>query len=104
MAFRTPTPSSCGILKLDDQGVVVGFHEKVAHPPGNLASGAIYLLSPEFLALAASELRMVADFSTEVIPELIGQMFIYETTAPFVDVGSPKAYEHANQTHRKIED
>jgi mannose-1-phosphate guanylyltransferase len=81
-------------LKLDDQGVVVGFHEKVAHPPGNLASGAIYLLSPEFLALAASELRMVADFSTEVIPELIGQMFIYETTAPFVDVGSPKAYEH----------
>jgi mannose-1-phosphate guanylyltransferase len=97
MAFRTPTPSSCGILELDDQGVVVGFHEKVANPPGNLASAAVYLLSAEFLALAASELRMVADFSTEVIPKLIGRMFIYETIAPFIDVGSPQAYEHANQ-------
>jgi mannose-1-phosphate guanylyltransferase len=84
-------------LELDDQGLVVGFHEKVANPPGNLASGAIYLLSAEFLALVTSKLSRVSDFSTEVIPELIGQMFIYETTAPFVDVGSPKAYEQANQ-------
>ena len=99
MAFRTPTPSSCGILELDDQGVVVGFHEKVANPPGNLASAAVYLLSAEFLALAASELRMVADFSTEVIPKLMGRMFTYEVTAPFIDVGSPKAYEQANRTH-----
>jgi mannose-1-phosphate guanylyltransferase len=99
MAFRTPTPFSCGILELDDQGVVVGFHEKVAHPPGNLASGAIYLLSAEFLALAASELRMISDFSTEVIPKLMGRMFTYEVTAPFIDVGSPKAYEQANRTH-----
>jgi mannose-1-phosphate guanylyltransferase len=35
LAFRTDDPSSCGILELDAQGVVVGFHEKVAHPPGN---------------------------------------------------------------------
>jgi mannose-1-phosphate guanylyltransferase len=97
MAFRTPTPSSCGILELDDQGVVVGFHEKVAHPPGNLASGAIYLLSPEFLALAASELRIVTDFSTEVIPKLMGRMFTYEITTPFIDVGTLASYKLANQ-------
>jgi mannose-1-phosphate guanylyltransferase len=97
MAFRTPTPSSCGILELDDQGVVVGFHEKVANPPGNLASGAIYLLSPEFLALAASELRIVTDFSTEVIPKLMGRMFTYEITTPFIDVGTLASYKLANQ-------
>jgi mannose-1-phosphate guanylyltransferase len=65
-----------------------------------LASGAIYLLSPEFMALAASELGRVSDFSTEVMPELIGRMFTYETTAPFVDVGTPAAYEQVNQTHQ----
>jgi mannose-1-phosphate guanylyltransferase len=97
MAFRTPTPSTCGILEVDDQGVVVGFHEKVANPPGDLASGAIYLLSPEFLDMAATDLRAVTDFSTEVIPGLIGSMFTYETTTPFIDVGSPIAYEQANQ-------
>jgi mannose-1-phosphate guanylyltransferase len=97
MAFRTPTPTSCGILELDEQGVVMGFHEKVANPPGNLASGAIYLFSPEFLALAASELRMVTDFSTEVIPKLMGRMFTYEVTTPFIDVGTLASYELANQ-------
>jgi mannose-1-phosphate guanylyltransferase len=97
MAFRTPTPSTCGILEVDDQGVVVGFHEKVANPPGDLASGAIYLLSSDFLAQAAKELRLVTDFSTQVMPGLRGQIFTYETADPFIDVGSPKAYEQANQ-------
>jgi mannose-1-phosphate guanylyltransferase len=97
MAFRTPTPSTCGILEVDDQGVVVGFHEKVANPLGDLASGAIYLLSSDFLAQAAKELRLVTDFSTQVMPGLRGHIFTYETTAPFIDVGSPKAYEQANQ-------
>jgi mannose-1-phosphate guanylyltransferase len=97
MAFRTPTPSTCGILEVDDQGVVVGFHEKVANPLGDLASGAIYLLSSDFLAQAAKELRLVTDFSTQVMPGLRGQIFTYETADPFIDVGSPKAYEQANQ-------
>ena len=35
MTFRTDDPSSCGIVELDDSGVVVEFHEKVENPPGN---------------------------------------------------------------------
>ena len=34
LAFRTPTPGTCGILELDARARVVGFHEKVANPPG----------------------------------------------------------------------
>ena len=102
MAFRTPTPSTCGILEVDDQGVVVGFHEKVANPPGDLASGAIYLLSPEFLDMAATDLRAVTDFSTEVIPGLIGSMFTYKTAAPFIDVGTLASYQQANQIAASI--
>lgn len=34
MTFRTHDPSSCGIVELDERGVVVGFHEKVAEPQG----------------------------------------------------------------------
>lgn len=97
MAFRTPTPSTCGILELDDRGVVVGFHEKVANPPGNLASGAIYLLSAKFLQFAQRELTSVTDLSTEVIPSLMGQLYAYETTETFIDVGTPETYRQANQ-------
>jgi mannose-1-phosphate guanylyltransferase len=96
MAFRTPTPSTCGILELDDRGVVVGFHEKVANPPGDLASGAIYLLSSEFLAMARHEFTMVNDFSTGVIPTLMGKSFGYETKSVFIDIGTMHSYKEAN--------
>jgi mannose-1-phosphate guanylyltransferase len=96
MAFRTPTPSTCGILELDERGVVVGFHEKVANPPGDLASGGIYLLSSEFLAMARHEFTMVNDFSTEVLPALIGKIFNYETQSIFIDIGTVEMYQKAN--------
>jgi mannose-1-phosphate guanylyltransferase len=97
MAFRTPTPSSCGILELDDQGVVVGFHEKVANPPGDLASGAIYLLSPQLVNLLQHQFAEAQDFSTQVIPDLMGKIFGYETPAIFLDIGTPETYQTANQ-------
>ena len=33
LTFTTPRPSSCGIVEIDAEGTVVGFHEKVAEPP-----------------------------------------------------------------------
>lgn len=97
MAFRTPTPSTCGILELDDRSVVVGFHEKVANPPGDLASGAIYLLSSEFLSLAATQFTAVTDFSTQIFPYLVGKVFSYETHATFIDIGNLQSYTQANK-------
>ena len=40
MTFRTDKPSCCGIVDVDERGVVTGFYEKVSNPPGNLANGA----------------------------------------------------------------
>lgn len=96
MAFRTPSPATCGILELDERGVVVGFHEKVANPPGDLASGAIYLLSSEFLAMAKYQFTMVSDFSTGVIPGLMRKTFSYETKSVFIDIGTVEMYQKAN--------
>jgi len=97
MTFRTETPSSCGIVELDDNGVVVGFHEKVANPPGNLANGAVYILSAGLLKMLGKELRVVKDFSTEVLHRLVGQIYTYETLEPFMDVGTPESYVKANR-------
>ena len=49
VAFETDYPQSCGILELDERGVVTGFHEKVQNSPGNIANGAIYILSDKFI-------------------------------------------------------
>ena len=72
MTFRSETPDACGIVELDPEGVVVGFHEKVVNPPGNLANGAVYILSPELINTLATDLREVSDFSTEVLKHLVG--------------------------------
>ena len=96
MTFRTDTPSSCGIVELDVRGVVVGFHEKVANPPGNLANGAVYILSAELLQRLGSDLRGVTDFSTEVLNRFVGKIYSYETAATFLDIGTPENYAKAN--------
>ena len=96
MTFRTDAPSSCGIVELDASGVVVDFHEKVAHPPGNLANGAVYIICAELLQRLASDLGGVSDFSTEVLHRFVGKIYSYETNATFLDIGTPANYAKAN--------
>ena len=96
MTFRTESPSRCGIVELDDCGVVVGFHEKVPNPPGNLANGAVYILSAELLKMLSKEMHDVKDFSTEVLHRLVGRIYTCETLEPFIDVGTPESYARAN--------
>ena len=38
-----------------------------------------------------------SDFSLDIIPSLIGKIFCYETTEPFIDIGTQKNYEQANK-------
>jgi len=98
MTFLTDTPSTCGIVEIDDRNVVLKFHEKVANPPGNLANGAIYLLSAKLLEMMGKEFQGVIDFSTEVLHHLVGRIYTYETTEVFLDVGTPETYLQANNT------
>jgi mannose-1-phosphate guanylyltransferase len=96
MTFGTDTPSSCGIVELDERGVVIGFYEKVESPPGNLANGAIYLCSNELIERLNQDLRGVTDFSTEVLHQFVGKIYTYKTSEVFLDIGSPEAYKKAN--------
>ena len=92
MTFRTDTPSSCGIVELDDNNVVIGFHEKVEHPPGNLANGAIYILSSELLKIVKEKYATATDFSTEIIPYFLGRIYAYESLETFIDIGTIENY------------
>lgn len=96
MTFCTSNPSSCGIVDLDDRGVVMNFYEKVSNPPGNLASGAIYVLSSKFMDIFQTEFKAANDFSTEVVKNLMGKIYTYKTAHSFIDVGTPETYLRAN--------
>lgn len=96
MTFRTENPSSCGIVEIDAQNIVRGFHEKVASPPSNLANGAVYILSTEMLNKIIQNFSHVNDFSTGILPHFIGEIYTYETSEVFMDIGTPETYIAAN--------
>jgi mannose-1-phosphate guanylyltransferase len=96
MTFRTDDPSSCGIVEIDDQGIVIGFHEKVELPPTNFANGAIYILSHDLIELAASKFSKILDISLELLPNLVHEIYTYETKNIFMDIGTIRNYDKAN--------
>ena len=100
MTFRTDDPSSCGIVEVDERGVIIGFHEKVEHPPGNLANGAIYIISAELLEIIGADLNYITDFSTEVLHRFKGYIFSHEISDVFLDIGTPERYEKSNNLRK----
>lgn len=95
LAFRTDDPRSCGILDLDQNGVVQAFHEKVDNPPGNLANAAVYIVEREVVDFAGSLHKTFVDLSTDVIPKFVGRIFALETIGYHRDIGNIRSLELA---------
>jgi len=95
MTFETDVPQSCGILELDESGVVMAFHEKVANPPGNLANGAVYIVEPSLFDFLKGLNKDVIDFSTEVIPGYLGRIFTFKNECYHRDIGNLCSYQAA---------
>lgn len=97
LTFNTEQPRSCGIVTTDQQGVVTAFHEKVDDPPGHCANGAIYAFDPGFVEIVRQMNPQPSDFSTEVLPTLIGRIQTWHTDDPYLDIGTPAALVAAQQ-------
>ena len=95
LTFETKTPSSCGIVEIDSQQVAQAFHEKLLKPPGNRANGAIYAFEQDFLNHLSLMNPIPRDFSTEVIPGLLGRIQSWHTFTPYLDIGTPAALSQA---------
>ena len=97
MTFRTNNPSECGIVEIDERGVVTAFYEKSTELHGDLANGAIYILSAEFINILNNGYLHAKDFSKDIISEFVGEIYTYETKEIFLDIGTPKNYLLANE-------
>jgi mannose-1-phosphate guanylyltransferase len=97
MTFETDAPQTCGIVEEDAAGVVVAFHEKVAHPPGNHANAAVYILEPGVIDFIASLGKDFVDLSTEVLPAYIGRMTTFHNSDYHRDIGNPESLALAHR-------
>ena len=95
LTFETDKPQSCGIVEIDNQGIVQAFHEKVDNPPGNRANGAVYAFNRDFLEATNAAKPKPGDFSIDILPSVVGKIFTCEATGRFIDIGSPEALKKA---------
>lgn len=91
LAFETDSPQTCGILELDEQRRVTGFHEKVADPPSNLANGAVYLIEPALFEWLEAQVPPPSDISLDVLPGLMGHCQAWPLKGYLRDIGNPAA-------------
>lgn len=95
LTFNSPNPESCGVVEISEKGIVTNFHEKVKYPPSNRANGAIYIFGQEFLDWLSQYANNCSDFSTEILPKLIGRISTWHTLDPYIDIGTPSALAKA---------
>lgn len=96
--FQSPTPERCGIVTVNNEGIVTSFEEKPKTPRSSLAAGGMYIASPATIKQIA-EMQNHAprpfDLGFHVLPSLVGGMRIFPLSKNFIDVGTPESYEVA---------
>jgi mannose-1-phosphate guanylyltransferase len=91
--FRSPNPSACGVVELDDTGLVVGFWEKPENPRGNLVNAGLYVFRSQVRRFLPAEVP--ADVGRSLMPALVGQAKGLAIRDYFVDIGTLENYYSA---------
>ena len=91
MTFNTDSPESCGIVEIDEHGLVSAFYEKIKNPPSNLANAAVYILSPKVIDFIGRLNKEEIDFSLDVLPNFIGRINTYHNKIYHRDIGTIKS-------------
>ena len=101
LTFLSRNPSTCGIVELDNKGIVKRFHEKVKNPPGNLANGAVYAFDWSLIKHMNEETPDAKDFGKDVIPSFMGRIKTWNTMSTYLDIGTPEALALAQRLFKE---
>ena len=101
MTFETDSPTNCGIVELNAQGVLTGYYEKVTNPPGNIANAAVFLLDKQALKWL-DQAPMATDFCKEIVPLGIGHFQTYFNGVYHRDIGTIASLNQANQDYLNL--
>jgi mannose-1-phosphate guanylyltransferase len=101
MTFQTNSPQSCGVVKLDNRGVLSEYYEKVNNPPGNVANAAVFFAENTVLE-RLNEYPMLSDFCGDFIPLFLNKVQTYHNDIYHRDIGTIASLEKANEDFSKI--
>ena len=95
LTFNSNDPKSCGVVEVDEKNIVTKFHEKVENPPSNRANGAIYVFDDIFIKWLCDRKTKPNDFSTQVLPLMIGKIYTWHVEDDYFDIGTQSSLEKA---------
>jgi len=98
MTFYSRTPEACGIVQVDDAGIVQALHEKVKYPPGCLANGAVYIFQPKVVSEIATSRSYPLDLSVDILPKFVGRIFTWQSDGVHIDIGTHEGLRDANSS------
>ena len=96
MTFITDDPKSCGIVAINEEGVVVDFYEKSDTNHGNLANGAVFIIDQDF-QMQIQNLKKIEDFSAEIIPKYLDNIYTYQNKSYLLDIGTKEKLFQARE-------
>lgn len=98
---ETDRPKECGILEVDNQGVVRSFTEKPDDPKGNLANAGIYIIDTSALEGLSGLDGGTLDIGFHFLPRMVGNMVAWKGEGYIQDVGTPERYAAAKKEFMK---
>ena len=93
--YEVPNPSRCGIVQVDQAGIVRDFVEKPKAPIGNLAFSGLMVATPALLDVIPDESPV--DLGFHVLPKIVGRMAAYRISDFLIDVGTLETYQAAQE-------
>jgi len=94
--YEVADPSRCGIVQVDESGIVRDFFEKPKFPSGNLAFSGLMLAAPALLDPIPDSNPV--DLGFHVLPRIVGRMAAYRIPDYAIDIGTLETYRSAQVT------
>ena len=96
--FRSPNPAACGVVEMDDTGLITGFWEKPENPPGDLCNAGMYVFRREVRPYLPD--GVPADVGRLLMPRLVGRALGLLIRGYFIDIGTLENYYSAQADYR----
>ncbi len=101
MTFMPEELKDCGVVSINQEGIVQNFYEKVEFPPSKIANAAIYIFEPEIIDWISNNPN-VTDISTQVIPNYIGRIATWHNAFSHRDIGTVASILECQKEEREI--
>lgn len=96
-SFVADNGNECGLIKKDNNGILIDLKEKDPKATHGEANAAVYILRSECLRWLDTSCTDAFEFTIDVIPKLYGKIRIHPLGGRIIDIGTPDRLAKANR-------